>query len=228
MDSTQVLIIVGIVGVILTGALVAFEVVKYLQRRKKENPVASEETAESPAEAFGPVNVSKGSTSAEKAVVLDMPLPWLGALHRTEETIRTWQHNEQGQPSPSTDSPVFERDRETRKKGSRMRTVLFDGSVEVPSPLYNEFHGEISKGTLVTGSAREESGQTFDFYIMDTTNYRRFRRDRSSEEVFAVTDRTEVQFKLTIPKTDTWYFVVDTYRKQYDRSVRLRVATVDH
>lgn len=109
-----------------------------------------------------------------------------------------------------------------------MRTVLFDGSVEVPSPLYNEFHGEISKGTLVTGSAREESGQTFDFYIMDTTNYRRFRRDRSSEEVFAVTDRTEVQFKLTIPKTDTWYFVVDTYRKQYDRSVRLRVATVDH
>jgi hypothetical protein len=101
--------------------------------------------------------------------------------------------------------------------------LVFDDILDVADSGHEEVHRRLTKGTVVWGLAREQDRQPFDFYIMDQANYARFCKDRGGDTTFQSWDKDVIRFRKTLPRTSTWYFVVDTYRKQNDRAVQLEV-----
>lgn len=108
-------------------------------------------------------------------------------------------------------------------RGKLAEEVLFDDTLAVAATGHREVHFDLRKGTRLRGIAREESGQPFDLYIMDRKNYVRFARDRDSFDILAELDESLYDYRLTIPRDDTWFVVVDTYGKVNDRNVWLEV-----
>lgn len=106
--------------------------------------------------------------------------------------------------------------------------LLFEDDIAVEATGHAEFHAALSRGTRVSGFAREVAGLPFDFYIMDQQNYARFCEDRGSREIYAESDRVALDFSRTIPKDGIWYFVFDTYGKQADREIHFELREVPH
>lgn len=114
-----------------------------------------------------------------------------------------------------------------RVNGRTLEAVLYDGVLEIEAPGHGAAHLDLSKGARVKGFARETTGRPFDFYVMDRPNYVEFCENRGGTQILELYDRTTLEFKRTIPRTGTWYFVADAFDKQNDREVELEIRTTD-
>jgi hypothetical protein len=142
---------------------------------------------------------------------------WGMEANRPAADENTSAHSDSGVTRGARASPA---DRSSEGAADR---ILFDGTLEVTATGYGEIHHDLHRGDRVHVLARETSGQPFDFYIMNRTNFVRFCRDREGSDIAARMDEPIVDLSRVIPRDGTWFFVIDTYGKQNDRQVSLEV-----
>jgi hypothetical protein len=109
---------------------------------------------------------------------------------------------------------------------TRNQVILIDEVLVVGATEFAEVHRDVEGGATVKIFAREEDGQTFDFYMIDRRNFARFCRDRGGRELVSRLDEPVIDLEKRVPTTGTWYFVIDTYGKQNDRRVQLEVRYI--
>ena len=58
---------------------------------------------------------------------------------------------------------------------------------------------------------------------MDEKEYPKYRSGKTFDLIDEFEDEPSVPIDLTIPYDETWYFVFDTYGKQYDREIEVEL-----
>lgn len=110
---------------------------------------------------------------------------------------------------------------------TKRKVSLLDETINLRSGEYEECHKKLRMDTRITGTVTELEGQTFSFYIMNRKTFKLFRDGERGEELYSAIEVSSDSFRRTIPTDDTWYFIVDAYHKQNDRSIQLRVNALE-
>lgn len=103
---------------------------------------------------------------------------------------------------------------------------LIDEIIKVPSGSSKKVSFDLKQGDVIKGIVDEADKYEFNFYIMDETEYSNFRNDDDFNPIFEREDISSCSIKKTIPDDDKWYFVFDTYGKQYDRKIQVQLRKV--
>ena len=131
-------------------------------------------------------------------------------------------------PTPEVDHREAPRSQmEPPSRPTRRKVNLLDETISLRSGEFEECHKRLRMDTRITGAVTELEGQSFSFYVMNKRAFTQFREGERGEELYSAIEVSSDSFRRTIPSDDTWYFIVDAYHKQNDRSIRLRVDAIE-
>jgi hypothetical protein len=113
----------------------------------------------------------------------------------------------------------FQQKIKSKTKSDKDWVKIYDDSVQVEATRFEEINFDLIKGDKIKGIVREIEGDPFTLYIMKESEFVKFVGKEDFSPLKEYEDIPSESFKFTVPVTDCWYFVFDTYGKQNDRDI---------
>jgi len=113
---------------------------------------------------------------------------------------------------------------EPKRRTERSREVVVEDVVDVENASHAVFELDLCEGDRVKGVAEEQTGQEFNAFVFDEEGYAEFSRTGdTTDAVFESEDESSHAIEFVATSDDTHYVVLDTYGKQNNRTVRVRL-----
>jgi hypothetical protein len=111
----------------------------------------------------------------------------------------------------------------SKTKPTKTWEIIYDDKISIEATRYEEIPFNLNKGDKIKGIAREIDEDPFTLYVMKESDFDKFISKVDHTPFKEYEDVSSQSFKFTIPKTDCWYFVFDTYGKQKDREINVTI-----